>query len=175
MVRVLYAEDDTQVSQMVQLYLTSNAPECRLEVVTSGRKCLERMTQDRFDVVMVDLMMPEFDGLEVLGQLSARRDLTPVIMVSGHGQNELAVQALRAGAVDCIDKNSAEFRQIADIVRRVHARHQARSAARVPAAAPSESLITFVESSHNESVAMTYFFSRNARLLRLSVLTPAAF
>lgn len=175
MVRVLYAEDDSQISQMVQLYFTSGAPECSLEVVNSGRKCLERMTKERFDVVLVDLMMPEFDGLEVLGQLSARRDSTPVIMVSGHGQNELAVQALRAGAVDCIDKNSAEFRQIPEIVRRVHSRHRARSARQLPEAAPADARVTLVESSEKESASMAYFFKRNAQLLRLSVLTPEAF
>ena len=176
MVRVLYAEDDSQISQMVQLYFMSNAPECLLEVVNSGRKCLERMAQERFDVVMVDLMMPEFDGLEVLGQLSARRDSTPVIMVSGHGQNELAVQALRAGAVDCIDKNSAEFRQIADIVRRVHLRHQqVRSAAQPPVAAPTEVRVTLVESSEKEAAAIAYFFKKNVSILRLSVVTPAEF
>jgi DNA-binding response OmpR family regulator len=175
MVRVLYAEDDSQISQMVQLYFMSNAPECTLEVVNSGRKCLERMSQDRFDVVMVDLMMPEFDGLEVLGQLAARRDSTPVIMVSGHGQNELAVQALRAGAVDCIDKNSAEFRQIAGIVQRVHSRHQAKSIDRAPSSVPTEARVTLVESSEKEAVSLKYFFSKSARLLPLSVVTPEAF
>ena len=175
MVRVLYAEDDSQMTQMVQLYFMSNAPEYNLEVVNSGRKCLERMTQDHFDVVLVDLMMPELDGLEVLGQLSARRDPTPVIMVSGHGQNELAVQALRAGAVDCIDKNSAEFRQIADIVRRVHVRHQSQTGGKALVAAPAEARVTLVESVANESMALGYFFTRNAPSLRLTPILPGAF
>jgi len=103
---------------MVQLYFMGGAPECSLEIVNSGRKCVDRMATDRFDVVLVDLMMPELDGLQVLGHLASRRDSTPVIMVSGHGQNDLAVQALRAGAVDCIDKNSPEFRRIAELVLR---------------------------------------------------------
>lgn len=175
MVRVLYAEDDPQISQMVQLYFMSTAPECRLEVVKSGLKCLQRMAEDRFDVVLVDLMMPELDGLEVLGQLAARRDPTPVILVSGHGQNELAVRALRAGAVDCIDKNSAEFRQIPELVRRVHARHQALSSTPPWASVPTEVRVTFVESSQIEVVSVVKFFNRNAPGLRLSVVLPDAF
>ena len=175
MVRVLYAEDDSQISQMVQLYFTSSAPDYRLEVVNSGRKCLERMAQERFDVVMVDLMMPEFDGLEVLGQLSARRDATPVIMVSGHGQNDLAVQALRAGAVDCIDKNSAEFRQIAQIVQRVHTRNLARAAAPESDGLPAEAQIMLVESSEREAAIILGFFRHSARLLHLTVITPENF
>jgi DNA-binding response OmpR family regulator len=175
MVRVLYAEDDSQISQMVQLYFTSNAPECCLEVVNSGRKCLERMSKERFDVVMVDLMMPEFDGLEVLGQLSARRDATPVIMVSGHGQNDLAVQALRAGAVDCIDKNSAEFRQIAEIVRRVHSRFKMRVTAPDSNPVPTETRVTLVESSERDAGSILGFFNRSARLLQLTVVSPEDF
>jgi DNA-binding response OmpR family regulator len=175
MVRVLYAEDDPQISQMVQLYFMSTAPECSLEVVDSGRKCLDRMAQDRFDVVLVDLMMPELDGLEVLGQLSARRDPTPVVMVSGHGQNALAVQALRAGAVDCIDKNSAEFRQIADVVRRIHARHLVPPSAQPSTSVPAEARVTLVESSEAEAASILNFFNRNAPALRLSVTLPEPF
>jgi len=175
MVRVLYAEDDLQISQMVQLYFSSGAPDYRLEIVNSGRKCLERMAQERFDVVMLDLMMPEFDGLEVLGQLSARRDATPVIMVSGHGQNDLAVQALRAGAVDCIDKNSAEFRGIVEIVRRVHARHQNRIALQATTAPFAEARVTLVEPSEKDSLTIIHFFKRNAQSLEVSAVTPEEF
>jgi signal transduction histidine kinase len=175
MVRVLYAEDDSQISQMVQLYFTSGAPEYRLEVVNSGRKCLERMSEERFDVVMVDLMMPEFDGLEVLGQLSARRDATPVIMVSGHGQNDLAVQALRAGAVDCIDKNSAEFRSIVDIVRRIHVRHQGRIATQATTPPFAEARVTLVEPLEKDALSIVHFFKRNASSLPVSAVTPEEF
>ena len=173
MVRVLYAEDDSQISQMVQLYFMSGAPDYELEIVNSGRKCLDRMAQDRFDVVMVDLMMPELDGLEVLGQLSARRDPTPVIMVSGHGQNELAVRALRAGAVDCIDKNTAEFRQIADIVRRVYTRNHTQ--AQMAAPAPTDVRVILVESSTSEAASIESFFKRNAPVIRLEFVSPADF
>jgi len=174
MVRVLYAEDDTQISQMVQLYFMSGASDYILEVVNSGRKCLERMETDRFDVVMVDLMMPELDGLEVLGRLSARRDPTPVIMVSGHGQNDLAVQALRAGAVDCIDKNSTEFRNIVEIVRRVHARHQPPPVDGLTAE-PQEARVVLVESSEIESMVVGKFFTRSAPGLRLVSVKPGSF
>ncbi len=175
MTRVLYAEDDPQISQMVEIYFTTYAPECTIEVVDSGRKCLDRMAVERFDVVMVDLMMPELDGLQVLGELAARMDPTPVIMVSGHGQNELAVQALRAGAVDCIDKNSPEFLRVPDIVRRVHARNQARLSKQPAGHEPAEVRIVLVESSPSEATEMREFLAKNAPALRLTTLTPAAF
>ncbi len=173
MIRVLYAEDDPQIAQMVQIYFSSFAPECTIEVVDSGRRCLDRMAKERFDVVMVDLMMPELDGLQVLGELAARRDPTPVIMVSGHGQNELAVQALRAGAVDCIDKNSPEFRRVPDIVRRVHARNQARLAGQLAGHEPAEVRVMLVESSPVEAAVLKEFFTQNAPALHLATVEPA--
>ena len=112
MIRVLYAEDDPQVAEMVQLYLGRLGSELTLDLVDTGRRCLEAMQRQRYDVLLLDLMMPDLDGLQVLGELTARRDPTPVVMVSGQGQAELAVRALRAGAVDCIDKNSPDFRRI---------------------------------------------------------------
>lgn len=127
MMRVLHAEDDPQVADMVRLYFTRLGEDCLLEHVPDGRACLRAMAGSRYDVLLLDLTMPELDGLQVLGELAARRDPTPVVMVSAQGQHELAVRALRAGAVDCIDKNSSEFRRIPEIAERVHARHRQRS------------------------------------------------
>jgi DNA-binding response OmpR family regulator/anti-sigma regulatory factor (Ser/Thr protein kinase) len=175
MIRVLYAEDDPQIAQMVQIYFSSFAPECAVEVVDSGRRCLDRMAEQRYEVVMVDLMMPELDGLQVLGELAARRDPTPVIMVSGHGQNELAVQALRAGAVDCIDKNSPEFRRVPEIVRRVHARNLVRLSAQPAGGQPAQVRVLLVESSPVEAAGLGQFFAQNAPTLNLVAVEPAAF
>src|SRR3954466_365886 len=126
MMRVLYAEDDPAIASMVRLHFARLKENYELSVVDTGRRCLEAMEQGGYDVLMVDLMMPDLNGLQVLGELTLRRDPTPVVMVSGQGQHDLAVRALRAGAVDCIDKNSADFRRIPEIVQRVHARQLQR-------------------------------------------------
>ena len=122
--RVLYAEDDPNVVAVVRTYFTHFAPEATLEVVPAGRACLDRMAQGGIDVLLLDLMLPDIDGLHILGELALRGDSTPVVMASGHGQTELAVRALRAGAVDCVDKSTPQFNQIVDTVKRVLARHQ---------------------------------------------------
>ena len=108
MTRVLYAEDDPQVADIVRLYFLPH-PTTELTVVPGGRACLSELLVGNYDLVLLDLAMPDLDGLSVLAELSARSDPTPVIMVSGQGQAELAVRALRAGAADCIDKNSPNY------------------------------------------------------------------
>jgi len=171
MMRVLYAEDDPQVADMVRLYFGINAKNCALEVVDSGRHCLAAMERGGYDVLLLDLMMPDLNGLQVLGELAARRDATPVIMVSGHGQHELAVRALRAGAVDCIDKNSAEFRQIGEIVQRVHARQRPRVALD---AAPRPHRVLFVDPEEPERRRIGDYFSGHAPRLEVVIASEEA-
>lgn len=169
MIRVLYAEDDPQVAEMVQLYFGRLGDGYRLETVDTGRRCLAAMSDGGYDVLMLDLMMPDLDGLQVLGELTARRDPTPVVMVSGQGQHDLAVRALRAGAVDCIDKNSPDFRRIPEIVQRVHARHKRRQFAAAPATPPRDHRVLFVDPDATERSAVALFFAASAPRL---LLTP---
>lgn len=136
MIRVLHADDDPQVTEVVKLYFENKGPDCTVESVATGRACLDRMQRGEIDVLLLDFELPDLNGLHILNELASRGDTTPVIVVSGKGQNKLAVQALRAGAVDCIDKTSPQFLNLAVIVRHVHARHQEKLSAPRPAPRP---------------------------------------
>jgi signal transduction histidine kinase len=95
-------------------------------------------------------------------------------MVSGRGQTELAVKALRAGAVDCIDKGSPQFLQIVDMVTRVHERHQAALVGPpVHVERPERYRIWLVENSVEVGETMAVFFARSAQQLELIILTTA--
>jgi len=170
MIRVLHADDDAQIADMVRLLFDRHGQDCQLEYVSSGRACLDAMQRGGFDVLLLDLVMPDIDGLHVLGELTARRDPTPVIMVSAQGQHELAVRALRAGAADCIDKNSPDFRRIPEIVRRVAERRRRRQFIAAP---PREHRVLFVdpEAATRENVAR--FFAVNSSRLLLAPVDSA--
>ena len=172
MIRVLYAEDEALIASVMRTYLERFAPECTLEIVPTGGACLARMEQGGIDVLVLDLMLPDVDGLHILGDLAARGDRTPVIMVSGHGQTELAVRALRAGAVDCIDKSTAKFLQLPETIRRVHARHQEQPASPKSHFPGRTSVprVMLVERSPSVSDALAEFFKSSSSQL---VLTPA--
>ena len=104
-------------------YFSHFGPDIDLSIVPNGHECLTQMAKGGYDVLLLDLVLPDINGLQILGELAKRADPTPVVMASGLGQTDLAVRALRAGAVDCVDKTSPQFHQIVDIVKRVHARH----------------------------------------------------
>ena len=170
MIRVLHADDEPQIAEIVGLLFARYAGEFQVEFVSSGRACLDAMEKRVFDILLLDLMMPDIDGLRVLGELTARRDPTPVVLVSAQGQYELAVRALRAGAVDCIDKNSAEFRRIPELVRRVVERARQR---RYVAAPAREHTVLFVEPEPETRELVARYFATHSPLLRVTAIEPA--
>jgi signal transduction histidine kinase len=171
MIRVLYADDDPQITEVVQTYFARFAPECHLEVVADGRSCLDRMLRGGIDVLLLDLELPDINGLHILSELASRGDATPVLMVSAKGQTQLAVKALRAGAVDCIDKASPQFLELPALVRNVHARQQGKFPDPRPAAATAEKYqVLLIEQSESLREALTVFFGRHAARLVLTCL-----
>jgi len=75
-----------------------------VEAVESGEACLDRVIRAQFDVIVLDIWLPGMDGLATLGKLQERRVDAPVIMISGHGNIESAVRAIKMGAFDFIEK-----------------------------------------------------------------------
>jgi len=177
MIRVLYAEDDPNIAAVVRSYFEHFGQECSLEVVPTGQGCLDRMAAGGVDILLLDLVLPDIDGLHILGELAVRGDRTPVIMLSGHGQNELAVRALRAGAVDCIDKSTTQFLQVVDIVKRVHAaRAASRLGSGVPAGARGPFHVLLIEGSPNIAAQVTDYIHRSAPQVILDLAaSPEAF
>ncbi|HWL15225.1 MAG TPA: response regulator [Opitutus sp.] len=169
MTRVLHAEDDPQIADMVRLLFERSDRDIVLDHVDGGHKCLAAMQRGGYDLLLLDLMMPDLDGLQVLGELTARFDPTPVIMVSAQGQHELAVRALRAGAVDCIDKNSADFRRISEIAARAIERQRRRHAVAI---SPRVHRVLFVEPEASNRADVAAFFATHASRLQLELVAP---
>ncbi len=76
------------------------------EVVTAenGEEGLELFSKDKFDLVLCDIKMPNMDGIEVLDIIMKNNQDVPVVMISGHGNIDTAVEAIKKGAYDFIEK-----------------------------------------------------------------------
>ncbi len=106
--RVLYAEHHAADVDLTRRHLARHAPYVHLEVVGSGAEALARLEGEpaAWDAVLLDYHLPGESGLAVLKELvSARRPDLPVVLVTGQGNEEVAVQALRLGAADYVVKN----------------------------------------------------------------------
>jgi two-component system nitrogen regulation response regulator NtrX len=75
-----------------------------VEAVDSGEACLDRVVRAPYDAIILDIWLPGMDGLATLAKLQERRVDAPVIMISGHGNIESAVRAIKMGAFDFIEK-----------------------------------------------------------------------
>src|SRR5688500_3362295 len=75
-----------------------------VEAAASGEECLERGAQSSFDVIVLDVWLPGIDGLVTLQRLRERKVDAQVVMISGHGNIESAVRAIKMGAFDFVEK-----------------------------------------------------------------------
>ena len=75
-----------------------------VDAVESGEACLDRVARAPYDVIVLDIWLPGIDGLATLARLRERRVDAPVVMISGHGNIESAVRAIKLGAFDFVEK-----------------------------------------------------------------------
>ena len=99
---VSIVDDDQQVRESLAALIQSMSLE--VQCYASGREFLENYTADRGGCLVLDLRMPQLSGLEVIEILNARSIDIPVIMISGHGDIPAAVAAIKAGAIDFLEK-----------------------------------------------------------------------
>jgi DNA-binding NtrC family response regulator len=100
--KILFVDDDQQILAMVEQFLSR----CGFNITTesSGRRAIEMVREDNFCVVFSDLNMPEISGMELLKQIKAISSETEVIIVSGYGTIETAIQAMKLGSYDFLQK-----------------------------------------------------------------------
>src|SRR5919204_1995193 len=100
--RILVADDEAAIANGLSAILTDAGYE--VEVASDGQKALERLSADRFGVVLADLKMPKLDGIALLKSIRERRIPTEFVMITGQGSTELAIEAMKEGAADYIEK-----------------------------------------------------------------------
>ena len=99
---VSIVDDDQQVRESLAALIQSMNID--VECYASGREFLDKFTPARPGCVVLDLRMPQISGLDVIEELAARNFDVPVIMISGHGDIPAAVAAMKAGAIDFLEK-----------------------------------------------------------------------
>ena len=103
MTNVLVVDDLPSDRQLVGRLLEQGA-DLKVEYAVHGADALSKMDQQRPDLVVTDLVMPEMDGLELVQVVTERYPLVPVILMTAQGNEEIAVQALMLGAASYVPK-----------------------------------------------------------------------
>jgi DNA-binding NtrC family response regulator len=100
--KVLIADDEAAITAGLSAILSDEG--YTVEIVSDGQKALERLSEDRFGVVLADLKMPKLDGLSLLRELQVKEIPTECIIITGQATVDSAVQAMQQGAYDYIEK-----------------------------------------------------------------------
>ncbi len=102
MTRILVIDDERSIRNTLKEILEYEKFE--VDVAEDGFEGLEKIENSHFDVVLCDIKMPKMDGIEVLGKIQERDPDATVVMISGHGSIDTAVEAIKKGAFDFISK-----------------------------------------------------------------------
>ena len=109
--RVLVVDDEVDFVEVLSLRLKETGE--KVTPVYSGRECLDVLEKTDIDVVVLDIKMPGMDGIQTLTEIKKRFPLVEVIMLTGHGTIETAVEGMKLGAFDYLLK-PADFDELLD-------------------------------------------------------------
>lgn len=122
--KILVADDDTTLRNELAGLLREDGHE--VVTVADGGEALQAVERESFDAALLDLRMPKATGLEVLHRLQVVRPDTAVVMITGQGTIDTAVEAMKAGAVDFVEK-PYEIEALQRTLRTVREERQARA------------------------------------------------
>lgn len=104
MAHILLVEDEANIRRVLRKVLANEDASLQISEAEDGAVAIAAISKTPFDLVLCDIKMPKKDGIEVLRYAQEHCPPTPVVMISGHGDLETAVQAMRLGAYDYIAK-----------------------------------------------------------------------
>jgi two-component system, NtrC family, nitrogen regulation response regulator NtrX len=99
---ILIVDDERGIRESLGALLRDEGYE--VETVATGEECLARLDHHAFDLLLLDVWLPQMDGLETLSRLQSKDEVPITVMISGHGNIETAVRATKLGAFDFVEK-----------------------------------------------------------------------
>ena len=100
--QILVIDDDSQIQELLKMFLENNG--CEVAVASTGEKGLAKVRKSNFDLVLLDIILPDAGGVEVLKNIKKISPNAPVLMITGGTDVDIAESCLRDGAVDYITK-----------------------------------------------------------------------
>ena len=104
MAKILIIEDEEPIRRVLKRILEDENKTFIIDEAEDGKAGIDALLANDYDLVLCDIKMPKKDGLEVLQEVKEKGILTPFIVLTGHGNIQTAVQAMKTGAYDFIPK-----------------------------------------------------------------------
>ena len=104
MSKILIIEDEEPIRRVLVRILNEEDSNFEIHEASDGKKGLDSISKENFDLVLCDIKMPKIDGIELLQRTRKKNSSLPFIMLTGHGNVETAVESMKLGAYDFISK-----------------------------------------------------------------------
>ncbi len=121
---IFVVEDDADYRHLIEIHLSGRST-VRVESFESGTAALEHL-DDGPGLILLDVLMPEVDGLETLRRIKARSPQTPVVMLSARSSMEIALAAIKLGALDYLIKGHDDFVKMDTVIDHIEERSDLR-------------------------------------------------
>jgi DNA-binding response OmpR family regulator len=115
--KILVVDDEKPLAKALDLKLTHEGFEAK--VAFDGEEALALLEQEKFDLIILDIMMPKVDGFGVMAELKKRGIMTPVIVSSNLSQGEDVEKLKSAGAIDYYIKSDVPIAEVVERVKKV--------------------------------------------------------
>jgi len=122
----LIVDDDPALLTALPEALHLRKAALTVDTCSSASEALKRIAETDYDAIVSDIKMPGMDGLALLSEIKVLRPSTPVLLITGHGEHDLTMQALRGGAYDFIQKPIDREYFLAALTRAIQVRQMSR-------------------------------------------------
>lgn len=104
--KILIVDDEKDPRDVIKGYLLRHL-ECEVEVASNGKSALDLLSKQNFDLLLLDIKMQGISGMDVLRKAKALYPKTDIMMITAYDSHQVAKEALKEGALDCIIKPSS--------------------------------------------------------------------
>ena len=125
-INLLMVEDNAEDQKIIGEALLTSPLEIAVNTVNSAEKGLQLIEKHHFDIILLNYSLPKMDGLEFLDLMNKRGYNIPTIMITGHGNEQVAVQAMKMGIYDYVIKCGDYSTKLNIIIQRALERHDLR-------------------------------------------------
>ncbi|MFQ6032999.1 MAG: PAS domain S-box protein, partial [Candidatus Zixiibacteriota bacterium] len=115
--KILVADDNRDHVQLITEILNQEL-KAEVESVTTGEECLKEVEKESYDLLLLDYLLPKINGLDILKNIVKKGYDLPVIMITGHGNEKIAAEAMKSGAIDYIVKSADGFEALPSLAKK---------------------------------------------------------
>ncbi|MDZ7386602.1 MAG: PAS domain S-box protein [candidate division KSB1 bacterium] len=125
--KILLVEDDQAQARLMMLAIARGQPDCHVDQAANGSEALEMLRREQYEALVLDYNLPLMDGLALMQAMQREKINVPVVMTTGEGSEEVAVEAMKRGAYDYLIKRPGYLDVLPRVVAKAIERHRLES------------------------------------------------